>query len=348
MQRIIGWAIGLVAMLGAASAPAYAQRTLEVPATSGWKHAVTGLILRAQLAGFQRDALTDSTDTELDVAAQFEGAGTRITVFLFHPALRNVPIWFDRSESLILMRDDLGAARPLAAVQAFAAPGATTPSALRRVYVPGKGPFTSTGLAVMPLGEWLVAIRISSMTLDPAQLDARLSEAIAGIGWPTGVAEAPAAAPIAACAGPLDYARRARIKKPSMNDALLGAIMPAAAADAARDGKAEPGPSLYCRDLPPKAEYSVYRAPDETSAYVMALGDAGLVISVAPSLSALIDKSPAWGVSLGTLDGGTDVYPSFDKLAHPDQVWKAFLAGTPIARSSGGDNKTITIGVPAK
>ncbi|MES2443312.1 MAG: hypothetical protein V4574_10815 [Pseudomonadota bacterium] len=348
MQRMFGWAVGLIAMLGAAGLPAHAQqRSLQVPAASGWKHAETGLILRPRLAGFARNGLTDNGNAELDVAAQFEDASTRITVFLFRPALQSVPVWFDRAETQILLRGDtFGKAQPIGPVQAFAAPGATAASALRRVYTPARGPYRSTGLAVIPLGRWLVAIRISSQQFDTAELDARLSEAVAGIGWPQGVAESPAAAPVLACAKPLDYAKRAKMKKPSINDALMGAIMPAVAASAAKEGKAEPGPSLFCRDLPPRLEYGTYRAPDATNAYVMAIGDAGRIVSVSPSLAGLVDNSTSWGVSFGGLDS-TDIFPPFDKLPHPDQAWKALTTSNPIS-SSSGNGANITIGMPGK
>jgi hypothetical protein len=347
MHRLLRWACALFLAAGVA-APAHAQmRTLEVPAGKGWKHAQTGVVLRAALAGYPRTQLVDNSTGEYDVMASFAAPdnSTIITVYIFQPALMSAPVWFDRAESQILLRDTWGNAQPHGAPQAFARPGATAASGLRRIYVPGKGPFKSTGLAMMPLGEWLVAVRISSTQFDPAQLDARMSDIIAAIGWPAGVTESPAAAPVAACPAPLPYAKRAKLKKATMNDAIFGALLSGIATEKEEKGEAVPIGAL-CRDLPPTQMYGVYRAPD-ANGYVMAIGDAGRTLSVGPSLAGLIEKSAGYSVSFGDVDGSTSVYPSFDRLPHPDQALKALQSSSPISRSSK-DSKEITIGMPAK
>lgn len=335
---------GLTAVLIAATCalPAQAQkRDLGVPATSGWKHANTNLILRAQLAGFPRFELSDFGQAELDVAARFGDGSTEITVYVFHPALASVPVWFDRSESAILGRDIFGNAQPIGAAQPFAPPHSKAPSGLRRGYQPGSGQYKSTALAMMPMGEWLVGLRISSTTLDLAQLDVKLTEAIAAIGWPDGVAEGPVAAPVAACTTTLTYSKRAKLKPASIGDALFGAMAPAVAADEAKEGKAAPI-GAYCRDAATTAAYGVYRWPEEPQGYLMAIGDNGRTITISPSLSALVDKSPAFGALYGDLDGSVAVYPSFNALPDPSKVMDALAKSSPISSSDAG-GKNITI-----
>jgi hypothetical protein len=330
-----------------AGAPAHAQmRPLAVPATSGWKHAGTGLVLRSRLAGLPRVELSDFGSAELDIVGRFADDSTEISIYLFHPALMDVPIWFDRSEAQILARDIYADPQPIGPPLAFAPPRSTAASGLRRGYRPGKGPFTSTALAMMPMGEWLVGIRISSKTLDSGQTDAKLNEAIAAIGWPEGVADSRPAAPVIACAAPLAFAKRAKMKAPSMNDALFGALLPGIAEDEAAKGEAKPaGP--FCRDPASTTAYGVYRQADQRDGYLMALGDNGRTVSISPSLSALIENTASFGVLVGDLDGSTMVYPSFDKLPNPAIVLPAIAKSGPVASTTRG-SKDITIGLPAK
>ena len=219
--------LAAVLLVALGAAPALAQRELAVPAAAGWKHAETGVIVRSRVGGMQRTKITDSGNAERDIMVELHDGdgGTWATIYIFRPALQSVPIWFDRSDTQVQINELFGKPRPVDAPRAFAPPRASIASGLRRAYVPGSPRFKSTALAVMPLGEWLVAVRITSESIDPATLDARLSGIIDGIEWPQGVADAPAAVPVAACAAPLAYAKRARMKKPDMSDALMGAAM---------------------------------------------------------------------------------------------------------------------------
>ncbi|MCW3847970.1 hypothetical protein OF829_12040 [Sphingomonas sp. LB-2] len=335
------WAIALIAMFGAAVAPAHAQTTIEVPANAGWKHGETGLILRSRITGIPRGMIVDNSASELDVMAQYESPDgqTYITVYIFRPALASVPVWFDRSETALLHRDIYGNIKPASdAPTAFAPPRGTVASGLRRIYAPGKG-FRSTGLAMMPLGKWLVAVRVSSNAVGTDGLDAKLSEVIAGIGWPEGVAEGPAAAPIAPCAQPLAYAKRARMRKPDMADGLMGSTM--MMIDDPKLGMPA-DPKVYCRDLPPQPAYGVYRAPDATNSYVMAVGDAGIAVRILPEF----DEKHGSMVIAGFLDHAS-VYPPFEALPHPDDVMQALRTTAPLAQVSA-DGKNVTLNMQAK
>lgn len=333
----LGWAIALIATLGALVAPAQAQTVFEVPGNASWKHAETGVILRPRIAGIPRGTMKDASKSELDISAQYESPDGQlyITVFIYRPALSSLPVWFDRSETAILMRDLYGKARPVsAAPTAFARPGATTASGLRQVYLPSSGVFKSTALAMMPIGKWLVAVRISAKDLDAAQIDARMTEVIAGIGWPKDVAESPVAVPVAPCAERLAYAKGARMKKPDMQDGLIAGSAIALAA-----GKEGGTPPLYCRDLPPALGYGVYREPTETDGYVMAIGDAGIMISIGPDMFA--EGKPRFRMFAGFLDHHA-IYSTFDKLPHPDDAMRAIRGVAPAARVSL-DGKNIEL-----
>jgi len=344
------------ALLAFAGAPAQAElRPLEVPATSGWQHAATGLILRSQLAGYRRTSLDDGGTAELDVIAGFSAPdqSTIVTVYLFRPALMSVPVWFDRSDTQILLREEYRGPQPVAETRAFAPPSASVASGLRRTYTTGTADFPTTGLAIMPMGEWLVAVRISSHDPDPAALETSLDAVIAAIGWPDGVEDGAPATLVASCPTPLKYARRAKLQPPSMVDALMGAAL-MGVIEEKRSGSEPPAdarPVVFCRDAPGKAEFGVYRnaADLDRESYWIAIGDAGRIVSVAPSLGAVLNGDKAYMLSFGDLDR-TLVFPNFDKLASPERALEAVTTTSPIsstARGAGGGS-TITISTDAK
>ena len=324
------------------AAPAAAQTPIEVPANAGWKHAQTGVVLRSKLAGQARTGISDSSANELDVMIRYDGdAHNPITLYVFRPAGGGLPIWFDRAETQIRLRDSLGGAAPAGPTVAFARPKATAQSSLRRVFLPGKGPYKATGVAMMPLGEWLIAVRFSSADLDAAGLDARMTEIIAGIGWPDGVAESPAAAPVPACSGQLAYARGAKLNKPDMADALIGAMVGGIAAEKAEKSPEQGRPITWCREGEGEARFGVYRDAASVDSYMMALGDAGRVVNVNRGFG--LDDKQNFMLTLGDLDR-TLVYPSFNKLPRPEAAFQAVTKTAPIS-SSSRDGKDITIGV---
>lgn len=129
--------------------PAAARDLGGGPTGKGWKHAETGLILMPQLAGMSRTALTDATQTEHDVAAQYDAPdkSTFATIYLFHPAIADVSPWFDRSQTALETRDLFKNASPATAdPNTFAVGGAKTASSLRQVYATPAGQYRSTAL----------------------------------------------------------------------------------------------------------------------------------------------------------------------------------------------------------
>lgn len=331
--------LALLAPVIALATPAIA-RDLAVPANKGWQHAGSRVILRSTLVGLPRTSLADAGNAEWDVSAQFEdtGAANSATVYVFHPAAMNVALWFDRARTAIEQRDTFGGITPLSTPVAFTAPRASTASALRQVFATGKGPYRSTGLAVVPVGEWLVVVRLSSKTLDPAALDTRLTDAVAAVGWPVEEKAAPVAVPIAACPTQLTFAK-AKQRKPDMEQMVLGSFLSVLAA---KKTPTAPAPQeTLCRDGKATMMWGMYRAPDATDNYLVALGDSGRTVSVYKSFVSA-DLPSGYPVALHDLDGSTASYPWFDKLPAPQQVVDAVLKGRPTSRTQVGGN-TVTI-----
>src|SRR5690606_24380113 len=111
--------------IGSVGSPANAQlRSLDLPENAGWQHAETGLVLLAQLAGYRRTSISDTGSAELDVIVEYSAPdqSTFVTLYLFRPALMSVPVWFDRSETQILLSEKYRSAKPSGEARAFAPP----------------------------------------------------------------------------------------------------------------------------------------------------------------------------------------------------------------------------------
>lgn len=315
----------------AALAQAAAARDLAVPTDKGWRHASTGLVLRAALDGLPRSGLTDSTSGELDVAAQFETPdhATVATIFIFRPADGDIGVWFDRAHTQILFRDIYGGAQPLTSVpQTLLVPGASG-AGLRQAYTPNRR-FRGTALAAIPLGAWLVTVRVTAQEEDARAVDARLSRVVAAIGWPsqampTGRADVPAD-----CPTPLTFGK-AKLAKPEGAE-ILGSLAALAATEAKPSDEAD---EPFCREPGATAAYGAYRRGDAES-YMLALGDAGRTVTVEQStLARLISGKKRWSVALYDLDGTVSAYRPYDRLPAPDLVLKQLTDGAPVSQTRG-------------
>lgn len=332
------WMIGLAALVGAASADA---RDLDVPVEKAWQHARSGLILRSRIAEFVRTGISDSTADELDVAAQFRSPldGAVLTVFVFRPAGGGVALWFDRARTALEQNRAFGSVSPLTPESAFALPGRTTASAMRQAFAASSAAYRGTAVAIVPIGEWRVAVRVSGPA-EGASIDARLTAVLAAISWPASTDAA--ATPIGPCPEPLRFVK-ARQRKPDMMQGLMAGAVASAAAEEAAKTKDKPAEAPLCRDAtPPTSMFGVYRHTGQEG-YLLALGDAGRTVGIYPSLtSLLVDTKPGYAVSFNDLDGSTAHFPEFDRLPRPEQVVDTVMRGTPVSRTSDG-GKNITI-----
>jgi hypothetical protein len=327
-------------VLVAATAPASAQlRSLNVPGDKGWQHARTGLILMARLGEFQRTDLADNGTSELDVAATYQmpDESSTASVYLYRPGVADLPMWFDRSAYLMSVNDRIQVGAPLGAIARFALPGSSVESGLRSVYALKNNPEGATGLAMAPLGEWLVAIRLTSQRMNPARLDATLAALMAKIRWPADRALAKTAMPIAPCASAIKY-KRAKIIKPDLTQALISAAFLATIAKPANSAPPST-PVVYCRAEAASSEFTTFRPNESQTSYVMAIGDAGIAAEVMPAIS--LSREPSFSVVLKTLSS-SDLYPNFDALPQPKQVFALLGSRSPMSSTDRGV-QTITL-----
>jgi hypothetical protein len=303
-----------------------ATRLLEVPARASWQHAETRMILPPRAAALNRLEIRDNGDEEVDVVAQYgDPTGDLVTtIYLYRTMVPDASLWFDRALSTLLLRPG----QPVTAIPVpvtFARPGEAIESGLRTTIGVDSAEIRSTALAVVPLGDWLVKVRMSSARLDPAALDGRLTEFIQALRWPRDTAAAPAARPIQPCERPLRL-RRASIVRDDLAQVLINSV-----AGAALQGNSELPPPVYCREGERRRDYGVYRPDGATNRYLVALGDAGIALLVGRSLDISelnLGGSGRRSFAVTLLERrGTAVYPSFNRLPPPDQAVDLLSAG---------------------
>lgn len=236
------------------------------------------------------------------------------------------------------MNQQLRLGSPMGPVMRFAPPGSRSESALRLVYAldGGRG---STGLALAPLADWLVKVRLTSVALTPTELDSALTEILSGIRWPAQRSSSPVAVPVVACATPLKY-KRARVIKPDLTQALLGAVLNNVTLDESKPAKAVNQPTVYCSEGKASTSFGVYRRNNGTDGYVLAFSDAGIAASVHPAFT-LDGRKGNFAVSLALHDS-IDSYPSFNALPEPKQVFDLVMTTAPLSNAKGGNQITLS------
>lgn len=284
-------------MLWTGTAESQQPRPIELSAKAEFKHRHSKVRLPPVLAGLPRSKTVEYEADQLDTLSEYAAAdnGEVYTIYVYRNVAGGLPVWFDRARRMIEHRAALGTAT-LHAAGPFVPPGRSNAAGLLATYAAaGKG-YRSSGVALVPVGEWLVKLRASSQSLAPAELEARLKSVLAEIAWPGKMAPAPDAAPVADCTTALALSGEA---KPAEKDdssggaMLVGALMGQMAASKEPPKTSAPPRAIrWCRDSTELAEGGVYRADGETDSYLIALGDAGRAVSAGPNAGqALLNAS---------------------------------------------------------
>jgi len=293
-MRFLSGAAALAAMiLCAGAAQAQGPRAIELSAKAAFKHRHSKVQLPSQLAGLPRTKALEYEADQLDTMSEYATAdvGEAYSVYIYRSVAGSLPVWFDRARWMIEHRATLGAAT-LRSAGEFVPPGRTNASGLLATYgLAGQG-YRSTGVAIVPAGEWTIKLRASSKTLAPAELEAKMKSALAEIVWPKKMAPAPAAAPVAPCSTALALAgdaKPAEKDEDSLAETMMGALIGMTASQQSPERAASPPAVRWCRDSIELPEAGVYRADEQTDGYFLAVADAGRGVSVARSAGRFLD-----------------------------------------------------------
>jgi hypothetical protein len=303
MKRIAR-AAWMAALLVVAVAPAAAQQLhpIEVKAGAPFRHAHTKLELPATVAGIARTQVAEIEGDQLDVVVDYSAPdlSTAYTFYVYRNVSGALPVWFDRARWMIEHRGVLGVPALPGRVEAFVPPARREAAALIATYdVSGKD-FRSTGVALLPLGEWYVKLRASSKSLSGAELEARMKAALAELHWPRDLPAAQASSPVERCTTALALGDDAKLLEGGDQagaSTLMNAILGMAVVESAKK-KGAPAPvrmPVWCQDAAQALQGGVYRADGATDSYLFALSDAGRAVWVGPdqALSILAAGEPA-------------------------------------------------------
>ncbi|MCB2066068.1 MAG: hypothetical protein KDE15_05445 [Erythrobacter sp.] len=324
-----------VALFAALFAPAaQAQQRLNLPAGEVFTHPHSQVVVPAELAGLPRGEATLYAEDFLDVGINFDNPITRerLSVYIFRHTNGDVPVWFAQAQASL--ESQLASQSPELAFEAsaFVPPGQPNASGLRAFYTLGEGSArNSTGVALFDTGEWFVKLRASSGRRSAAQLALWMDEALRALEVPVG--DGGEVAPVIDCPDRLRFRGRARdVRGDAAGGPLAGLlgnlIMQAAreAHDEEEGADAEPAaPVTWCRDHEIGPVQVVYRANAATDSYLLALGDNGSAVHVAPDVMGQLladegdDPSGHYSVSL-IMPARNLNFPTQDRMPAPNRV----------------------------
>jgi hypothetical protein len=337
MKRFLAATLAIATAATVSSTPAAAQQVEELKVSAGkaYKHKHSKLRLPATLAGVSRTTARSLSADLLDVSASYEtpDGAEFLSLYVYRHVTGAVPVWFDRARWAIENRPDVyGTPVPAMLAPSFVPPGQQTASGLIATYAINKPPFRSTGIAILPFGEWLVKLRYSSRTLESASLATAMHKALAELDWPREIAPAPAASPLTDCPTPLAFSGEAKPVPASGVSTLMAALMGATAnVEPKKEASELQAAVSWCRDAAVLTVGGVYRPNAATDRYLIALSDAGRGIFVQPDpATALLAESkptaPSWLVAFIDLGAITN-YQAQDRLPSPTQVIERLVRG---------------------
>jgi len=330
---------------------------LEVKKNKPYTNKPSGITLPYKLTGLERYSASSFDPKDLNIGVQYAPADESefLTVYIFRNASGNAAVWFDRARVAIETRDIFGRVSPGIPAAAFAPPGQKQTSGLRTVYSLANKDFLSTGLMIFSVGDWYIKIRASSKKRGTKQLNQWMDEVLAGIVWPTEIAESPTASLVEDCASSFKVHDNAKAAPGDpMETALLSGLMGIKLNTKGTDDEAEA--VIWCRDKTVTGKYGgIYRADESQNSYLYALKDGGTAISTGlDGLTGLLDeadengeKPKKYSVSL-LLPGRTKHFMPRNKLPSPAILEKVIAGERPVSANvtwSEDGNTTVEITV---
>ena len=329
-------------------------KPLQLDMTSGWTHEQSGLVFPEDMGALPFLKATQFVDGGWDLSLQYGPANLAdaVSIYVYQAAVQDIGLLFAESQTSLENRKQVyTSVSPLAPVAAFTPPGQSSASGLRIAY-DTEGAYTSTALAIMPMGrDWVVKFRMSSSALSASELDASLTDAIDMLGWPEEKRVHPEAIEAQSCSSSLPPFKNAKRVKADGGNAMLNALFASAISTESAEPEAdELVTARYCRDQNIAFPFGIYRPDNAVDRYVISLGDSGRAVFVEPDLaSMLLDESDSKKGAHYTVrmiePGLVETYPSHDRMPSPEQAI-SIIEKLPLASSvsRSGDDKTINLG----
>lgn len=334
-------------------ATALAKEPIEIAEGESWLHSHSGISVPATLAGLPRTQAIAFSPDALNSGMQFDKDGEILSVYVYRNTSGGVPVWFEQARYGITNRDIYKGAKPIGTTYAFALPGREQATALKAVYaLPEGGPYQSTGLALFSLGEWYVKLRATSETRDVAQLETWMSQAISELVLPDSLSPGQTVEPVTDCNEPLEFKGKSKDAPKDGAASLLGGLLGSIVADKLEQVDPDDSvvtPVKWCRDSTLGQNQTVYRANAATDAYLIAVGDSGIGVTVQPDQAlALLGGSERkaderYSVTMHFDDENVN-FVAQDRLPSPKRVIELINGKRTVTTvSTWGDNSTIKV-----
>lgn len=282
-SAMIKWPLVLSILVWANLASAAQPQAIKVEEGKTWVHEASGLALPAAIGSFVRNDISDlSGGKQIDVGSGYRepATGTLATVYVYRPAMPLAPLWLDIASWYIQRNQSFAPVTVHSGAVSFTVAGQVDTVNLRQVYSIG-AMGRSSGVAIVPLGPWMIKVRITSQYYEPRALDAALEAVVKGLGWPKRMPTVtPAANPISSCKTKLPESRADEIKQTSPM-ILVGAMLGSLSEDDKKDKREVVDPPRLCRDDSRTDNiYPIYHLDEGSSGYVIPIGDNGTVLAV--------------------------------------------------------------------
>ena len=278
-----------------------------------WRHAQSGISLEVP-ADLRLGRVTDARNDGTDVSVQLGSGRTVATFFVFRPAYPNVAMWYERARSAMSRSFGLSAA---ATPRLFALPGTAGTNGMREELDVSQTPSQqfpdarATAVALAGQGEWMIKVRITSATIDRAQITRVLDSILAGVRVSNAAAQAHPMTLPEACPAAVAFNGRAASGSGG-NAAGPESLQAINAAVRGQSGlAADPGSWCRLRTALPEAAVSVFARRDGTG-WVALVGDFGAAITGmrtgAPGTAAVL---------YGSTSSGNRLLSTYDDLPAP-------------------------------
>jgi len=344
---------GLVFLLAAWASPASAQQIFDDAAV--WQHPHSGIAFPTTLGGLPRARVVQFAPDYLNLGFSYreEGAIEELSVYVYRNTNGGVPVWFEQARKVLEIRDTYAGPLLASGAEQYAWSGAEGWQGLRAVYsTPGSNNFTSTGIALFSVKGWFVKMRASSDVKTASELAQLMDTAFAELTPPAAEFDQPSIVPVIACEDKLAFKKKAKDAKTDGASSIMGALMGAPIPEAAGEQNERTQPvaaAVWCRDASLIPAQVAYRKDASTDSYLLALGDSGIGVSVAPDASLMLPESKAnkkdqaFAITVITESERINFVPQ-NRLPSPERVMEIIISNRPISSvSTWGDDFTVNI-----
>lgn len=293
----------------------------------------------AQWGDLTRDGIYQFEARETNLSAKYwdEDRDTLVNLYLYRPGLADASIWHDRALVALGVNEVFGSENVQGTRTASFTPNGGTAESGILTIIAAEGEFRSASVAIFSAGDWLVKLRVSSRSLDPDGLEDMVRSLIARIPKLAGYS-AQQSYVMEAC---LDAVNYATAERPKRNNSASDSERSSEAlfnSDEFIEGlKEKPDRGeKYCREGDGGLQGSIYRSMGAKDRYIVAIGDSGASLNVAPakSLESMLrdgsSNTANFLVSLRTGDK-VRVFMPFLTLPQPNQAMQTMLREAPFA-----------------